>query len=61
MLHFYRAGFASGTMYVKVTVSGTIHSFTITAAQNNSNINFGTEEIRDAVLGKYPSFFTLPA
>jgi hypothetical protein len=61
MLIFYRASFKTGIMYIKVTVSGIDHSWTLRPTDNGHTINFGTEEITDAILSKYPSFFTLPA
>lgn len=61
MLTFYRSSFRTGTMYIRVIVSGVEHSWTLRPVDNGHEINFGTEEITDAILSKYPSFFTLPA
>lgn len=61
MLTFNRSTFRSGLMVVKVTVSEVESSFTLTPAQKGTNVDFGADPIRDAILAKYPAFFALPA
>lgn len=58
MLHFYRAGFRSGIMKISWVVGGVAGTMGLRANVNDTDIDFGSEEIADAVLLKYPSFFT---
>lgn len=60
MLLFSRPAFKSGTMIVRVTVSGTEHSFGLHPHDKGTVVNFGDNDIRDAILAKYPAFFSIP-
>lgn len=61
MLLFNRPSFRAGTMIVRVIVSGVEHSFGLKPADKGTLVNFGADEIRDAILAKYPAFFSMPA
>lgn len=59
MLLFNRPSFKTGTMVVWVIVEGTRHNFALTPEMKGTLVDFGI--CRDAILAKYPAFFTLPA
>lgn len=59
MLLFKRDEFKTGRMYIKVVVDGVESAWVLKPTDKNSVIDFGDK--RDAVLAKYPAFFSIPA
>lgn len=58
MLIFNRPAFKTGTMVVWVVVEGSRYNFSLTPEDKGHAVDFGI--CRDAILSKYPAFFTLP-
>ena len=59
MLVFNRPSFRSGVMIVRVMVDAEEKSFALLPSDKGKTFDFGTA--RDAILAKYPAFFTIPA
>lgn len=60
MLVFNRPSFRSGSFIVKVTVDDVESAFKLVTADKGKSFDFGADAVRDAVLAKYPAFFSLP-
>lgn len=59
MLIFTRDSFKTGRMFIKVTVNGIEYFWSLRPEHKNTVIDFGAA--KDAVLAKYPAYFSEPA